>query len=96
MAYTFLRDSFYLDFLPALAGEDGVVRGPAGDSWSGAVAPADVARVATTVLADPAAHAGATYDVTGREALTLADAARVISDLTGRPTTYHEASIEEA
>ena len=31
LAFTFLRDSFYLDFLPALAGEDGVIRGPAGD-----------------------------------------------------------------
>jgi uncharacterized protein YbjT (DUF2867 family) len=30
MDYTFLRDNFYLDFLPLLAGEDGVIRGPAG------------------------------------------------------------------
>jgi len=30
MAWTFLRDSLYLDFLPDLAGPDGVIRGPAG------------------------------------------------------------------
>jgi uncharacterized protein YbjT (DUF2867 family) len=34
MAFTFLRDSLYLDFLPALAGPDGVIRGPAGDRSS--------------------------------------------------------------
>ncbi len=34
MDFTFLRDNFYLDFLPLLAGEDGVIRGPAGD-WRG-------------------------------------------------------------
>ena len=31
MAFTFLRDNFYLDFLPEMVGEDGVIRGPAGD-----------------------------------------------------------------
>lgn len=62
----------------------------------GAVARADVARVAAAVLTDPAAHAGATYDLTGREALTLADAARVITAVTGTPTRYHEETLEEA
>ena len=32
--FTFLRDNLYLDFLPDLAGADGVIRGPGG---SGAV-----------------------------------------------------------
>ena len=31
MAWTFLRDSLYLDFTEALVGEDGVIRGPAGE-----------------------------------------------------------------
>jgi hypothetical protein len=30
MAFTFLRDNFYIDFLIGLSGEDGVIRGPAG------------------------------------------------------------------
>ena len=38
MDYTFLRDNFYLDFLPLLAGEDGVIRGPAGNGVMAAVA----------------------------------------------------------
>ncbi|GAA2724957.1 NAD(P)H-binding protein [Cellulomonas aerilata] len=96
MGFTFLRDSLYLDFLPSLAGADGVIRGPAGDGVVGAVARADVARVAAAVLQDPAPHTGATYDLTGREALSLAQAARVITGVTGTPTRYHPETIEEA
>ena len=54
MAFTFLRDNFYLDFLPAMVGEDGVIRGPAGDGRVSAVARDDVAAAAAAVLADPA------------------------------------------
>ena len=36
MAVTFLRDSFYADFLPLMA-QDGVIRGPAGDGRVAAV-----------------------------------------------------------
>lgn len=96
LTVTFLRDNLYLDDLPRLAGEDGVIRGPAGDGLVGAVARADVARVAAAVLAEPALHAGATYDLTGREALTLAAVARVITAITGTPTRYHEETLEEA
>ena len=75
MDYTFLRDNFYLDFLPLLAGEDGVIRGPAGDGVMAAVARADIARSAVTVLRDPALHVGRTYDLTGPEDISLAQAA---------------------
>lgn len=44
MAYTLLRDDLYLDFLPALAGQDGVIRGPAGAGKVAAVALEDIAR----------------------------------------------------
>ena len=58
MDYTFLRDNFYLDFLPLLAGEDGVIRGPAGDGVMAAVTRGDVARCAAAVLRDPARARG--------------------------------------
>lgn len=96
MQVTVLRDSFYLDFLPTLAGEDGVIRGPGGDGRVGAVARADVARSAAAVLRDPAAHVGATYNLTGPQALTLAEVARIITELTGRTTTYHVETVDEA
>ena len=50
LGYTFLRDSLYLDFVPLLAGADGVIRGPAGDGRVAAVARDDIADVAVAVL----------------------------------------------
>jgi NAD(P)H dehydrogenase (quinone) len=96
LGWTFLRDSFYLDFVPHLVGDDGVIRGPAGDGRAAFVARDDVARSAVAVLRDPAAHRGATYDLTGREALSLADAARILSDVRGTPVTFHDETIDEA
>jgi len=96
VAWTFLRDSFYLDVLPMYAGADGVIRGPAGDGVVGAVSRADVARSAVAVLRQPGEHAGTTYELTGREALDLSDVARTITEVTGRPTSYHAETIEEA
>ena len=99
MGLTLLRDSFYADFLPDLA-VDGVIAGPAGQGRVGAVARADVARAATAVIGDLVAggrrHDDAVYELTGPEALTLAEAAAVITRATGRPTVYREQTLEEA
>lgn len=96
MAWTFLRDNLYLDFLPLLVGADGVVRGPAGSGRLAGVAQDDVAAVAVAVLSDPAAHAGSTYDLTGPEALTLAEVAAVLSGHLGRVVSFHDEGLEEA
>jgi NAD(P)H dehydrogenase (quinone) len=93
---TFLRDSLYADCFPFLTGEDGVIRGPAGDGQVAAVAQDDVADAAVAVLRDPAAHAGATYDLTGPEALTLAEVAEVMTAVTGRAVRYSAETPEEA
>jgi uncharacterized protein YbjT (DUF2867 family) len=78
LKYTFLRDSAYLDYVPALAGTDGVIRGPAGEGRVGAVARDDVAEVAVAVLLGDG-HDGRTYEVTGPEAITLREAAEELS-----------------
>lgn len=96
MAWTFLRDTFYSDVMESFVGEDGVVRGPAGDGRCAFVARADVARVAATVLLDPDAHAGSTHDLTGPQGLTLSDVARTIGDVRGRTVTFHDETVEEA
>jgi NAD(P)H dehydrogenase (quinone) len=93
---TFLRDSLYADFFPFLTGEDGVIRGPAGDGRVAAVAQDDIADAAVAVLRDPAAHAGASYDLTGPEALTLTEVAATITAVTGRPVSYTAETLEEA
>jgi NAD(P)H dehydrogenase (quinone) len=96
MAYTFLRDNFYLDFMEPFAGEQGVLAGPAGDGRVGMVARADVARAATAVLLDPEPHAGVTYTLTGPESLTLTEAAERLTAARGRPFRFHNETLEEA
>ena len=96
MAWTFLRDNLYLEFMDHMVGEDGVVRGPAGDGRAAVVAHDDIARVAVAVLTDPASHAGETYDLTGPEALTFTQMAAVISEVTGREVRFHDETVEEA
>jgi NAD(P)H dehydrogenase (quinone) len=95
LRHTFLRDSLYLDFIPFLVGEDGVIRGPAGDGRVAAVTRDDVADVAVAVLATDE-HDGQTYDVTGPQAFTLTEAAAEISRATGRTITFENETLEEA
>ena len=96
IASTFLRDNFYTDFFSHMVGEDGVLRGPAADGRVASVTRADVARVAATVLQNPAAHIGQTYDLTGPEALTFDEIAQTITEVTGRVVSFHNETIEEA
>ena len=92
----FLRDNLYLEFVEQMVGDDGAIRGPAAGGRAAVVSHEDVARVATEVLLDPAAHAGATYDLTGPEALTFTQMAQVVSEVTGRPVRFHDEMLEEA
>ena len=95
VGFTFLRDNLYLDFVPGFAGEDGVIRGPAGDGRTAAVARDDVAAVAARVLVD-SGHSGATYDLTGPAAFTLAEAAAVLTEAWGRKVRYEPETLDEA
>ncbi|GIH99381.1 SDR family oxidoreductase [Planobispora takensis] len=96
LPFTFLRDNLYADFLPFMVGEDGVIRGPAGQGRVAVVAQDDIAEVAAAVLRDPAGHAGGTYDLTGPQALGFTEIAEIISSVTGRKVTYHPETLEEA
>ena len=96
LAFTFLRDSMYAEYAPLMALPEGVIRGPAGSGPVAWVGRDDVAAAAVAVLADPAAHAGRSYDLTGPEALTMAETADVISSFARRPVTYVEETLEEA
>ena len=93
---TSLRDGLYADDMPAMVEAGGVLRGPAGEGRASVVALDDVADAAVAVLRDPAAHAGATYDLTGPEALTLAEVAATIGAVTGRPVRYQVETVDEA
>ena len=95
LGHTFLRDNLYIDFLPLMAGPDGVIRGPAGDGRVAAVARDDIADVAVAALVG-GGHEGRSYDLTGPEALTLAEAAEELSRAAGRPIRYQAETLEEA
>jgi NAD(P)H dehydrogenase (quinone) len=96
LTFTFLRDNLYLDFMPLYVGTDGVIRGPAADGRTAAVALDDIADVAVAVLRDPGRHDGETYNLTGPEALTLNEVAARLSAATGRVVTYHPETVAEA
>ena len=70
LGFTFLRDNFYSDVFPFFVGDDGVIRGPAGEGRVAVVTRDDVAAGAVVVLLAPEAHAGRTWDLTGPSALT--------------------------
>jgi NAD(P)H dehydrogenase (quinone) len=95
VAHTFLRMNLYSDFIPLMAGEDGVIRGPAGDGRGAFVTREDIAEVVARLLAD-GGHDGETHDITGPEAFTLAEAAATIRRITGREVVFHDETIEEA
>jgi NAD(P)H dehydrogenase (quinone) len=97
LRFTMLRNNLYLDFLPLMVGADRVIRGPAGDGRVAAVARDDIADVAAAVLLEGGdRHDGRSYDLTGPEALTMAEAAQRLSELAGRTVTYHPETLEEA
>ena len=96
MVWTFLRDNLYADQLVFFADESGVIRGPADDGRVAAVARADVADVAATVLRAPGDHAGATYTLTGPEALTMREIAARATAVLARDLRFEDETVEEA
>lgn len=96
MAFTLLRDNFYLDVLPLFADGTGAIRGPAGSGRVAAVARADVAEVAAAVLRSPDQHAGAVHQLTGPEALTLDEVAARAGAALGKDLRYAAETVDEA
>jgi uncharacterized protein YbjT (DUF2867 family) len=95
VAWTFPRMNLYLDFLPLMATADGVIEGPAGAGRGAFVARRDVAEVIAELLAR-GGHDGETHDITGPEALTLAEVAARITAATGRAVTFADQTVAEA
>lgn len=93
--FTFLRSSLYLDYMPFLAGADGVIAGPAGSGRFAPVARDDIADTVFTVLTTRE-HDGRTYDNTGPITLSLDEVAEALSRVARRPITYVDQTIEQA
>jgi NAD(P)H dehydrogenase (quinone) len=93
VAWTFPRMNLYLDFLPLMATDAGVIEGPAGTGRGAFVARADVAEVVAALLTGD--HDGETHDITGPEALTMAEVAQRLT-AAGRPTAFRDQTVAEA
>lgn len=96
MRWTFLRDGLYQESLVRFADAEGVIRGPAGTGRLAAVSRVDVADVAAAVLRDPAAHAGATYTLTGPDAPRIDEAIARAAAVTGEALRFEDETIEQA
>jgi uncharacterized protein YbjT (DUF2867 family) len=68
---------------------------PAGDGAEAFVSVEDIASVATATLTEPERHAGRAYAPTGPQALTMAEAAQIISAAAGRIIAYRDTDREE-
>jgi len=93
--YTFLRPTFYLDRAPRWFSNEGIVQGPAGNGTITWISRDDLADVAVAVLTT-SGHEGASYEITGTQALTLTQAAEEFSRATGIPASYRPETVEEA
>jgi uncharacterized protein YbjT (DUF2867 family) len=95
--WTFLRPGFFAqNFTDAYRQdivEDDRVYVPAGEGLVAFVDAVDLGRVAARVFADPSAHRKQGYRLTGQKLFSFHDAARVLSEGTGRRISYVPASI---
>jgi uncharacterized protein YbjT (DUF2867 family)/ketosteroid isomerase-like protein len=94
---TFLRAGGFATNTLGWAGEireRGAVRWAYGAAARSLIHERDIADVAVAALTD-AKHAGAIYVLTGPEAITQADQARIIGEVTGLPVRWDEAPAEE-
>ena len=95
---TYLAPALYMEDLLALADtirDQATVSVPAGHGRVGFVAASDVAAVAAQVLTSPG-HEGATYVVTGPEALRFKDVATRISAVFARDVDYTDQPADRA
>jgi NAD(P)H dehydrogenase (quinone) len=93
--YTFLRACLYTDNVPQCVSADGVIRAPAGQGRAAWVTRDDIANAAVAALTG-SGHAGRTYDVTGPEALTMAETAERLSAAVKRKIIYQAQTPQEA
>lgn len=90
--FTLLRpNSFmqnYVQYYGPMIKSSGAIYLPQGDGAMSLIDVRDVASAAAAVLLDPHAHQGRTYTLTGPDALSNADVARIITEVTGHGITY--------
>jgi uncharacterized protein YbjT (DUF2867 family) len=91
LATTFLRPAGfmqnYLSFYAAMV-KQGTLYGATADAAQSLIDVRDIAAVAASVLANPSAHVGKAYTLTGAQAQTDTQRAAVFARLLGRPVNF--------
>ncbi|MGW4767393.1 NAD(P)H-binding protein [Nocardia sp. NPDC004278] len=97
LSHTILRPAWFMQNFSEtfLAPINGVIAVPTGNGAEAFIDAEDIAAVASATLADPAAHTGAEYTLTGPEAITVADAAAIISSVSGTAVNYLDIDRDE-
>ena len=91
LTHTFLRPAWFMqNFDTFLRPMDGQIAAPTDDGAEAFVDVGDIAAVAAATLLDPDAHRGARYAITGPEALTVAQAAEILSTATGHEIRHFD------
>ncbi|MGZ4344018.1 MAG: NmrA family NAD(P)-binding protein [Solirubrobacteraceae bacterium] len=90
LTYSILRPAWFMQNFSEtfLKPADDAIVVPTGDGAEAFIDAEDIAAVAATTLTEPDAHAGAEYAPTGPEAITVADAAAILSEVSGRKITH--------
>jgi uncharacterized protein YbjT (DUF2867 family) len=91
----FLQNPFFLDWAAESIARDGTIRLPFGDGRTSPVDAQDVAEVVATILANPAAHIGKVYELTGPRSQDMRAMAAEYSDALGRTVTYVDVPLEQ-
>ncbi len=84
----FLENPLFLDFAAESIAEDSSIRLPFGAGRTSPVSARDVARVAATILADPAQHIGRVYELTGPRSEDMQAVAAEYSSALGHTVRY--------
>ncbi|MGW1886677.1 NmrA family NAD(P)-binding protein [Streptomyces sp. NPDC001970] len=75
--------------------ENGTIALPFGTGRTSPIAAADVARVVSTVLRDPAPHIGHAYELTGPRTVDMTEMAEEFSRALGRPVSYVDVPLDQ-
>jgi uncharacterized protein YbjT (DUF2867 family) len=98
LGWTFLRPSFFMQNLSTTHCADirdrDEIYVPAGRGRTNFIDAADIAEAAAVCLTTPG-HDGKAYEITGSEALTYEQVARILSEVCGRTITYSKPSAKQ-
>ena len=99
LTYTILRNALYAEIVSAIwlapAAREGVLEMATGHGSLAPVSKVDVARAATAILADPDKHAGAVYEITGPDLLTMPEIVRLGSEVFETEISYKPVTEQE-